>query len=66
MSKTAVEEPNAVVKWISGNKTYAVAAAILVRGILAHYGIEVPVYVDAALLAFGLGFLRAGVKKSAP
>ena len=59
------EQQNAVVKWLSGKKTYSVAAAILIRGILAQYGVEIPVYVDAALLAFGLGFLRLGVQKAA-
>ena len=58
-----MEDQNAVVKWISGKKTYAVALVILACGIMAQQGVEVPEYVWAALAAFGLGFLRAGVKK---
>ena len=58
-----MEEPNAVVKFVEGRKTYFVAATILICGILADYGVEIPVYVWGALAAFGLGFLRMGVKK---
>ena len=58
------EEKNAVVRWLEGKKTYAVASAILVVGILSHYGIEIPDFVWAALSAFGLAFLRAGVAKA--
>lgn len=57
---------NAIAKWIDGKRTYAIAVAILTRGILAHYGVSIPVYVDAALAAFGLAFLRAGVEKTKP
>ena len=57
------EQQNAIVKWISGKKPYAVAFVILACGIMASQGIEIPEYVWAALAAFGLGFLRAGVQK---
>ena len=59
-----VGKKNAVAAWVEGKKTYAVTVVILACGILAAKGIEVPVYVWAALAAFGLGFLRAGVEKS--
>lgn len=52
---------NAVVKWLTGKKTYAVALTILACGIMKHYGVDVPEYAWAALAAFGLGFLRMGV-----
>ena len=57
-------EKNVVTKWLEGKKTYAVALSILAVGILAEYGVEVPGFVWAALGAFGLGFLRAGIAKS--
>jgi len=57
------EERNAVVKFVEGRKTYFVAATILVCGILEQYGVNVPLYVWAALAAFGLGFLRMGIQK---
>ena len=55
---------NAVTKWIDGKKTYAVALVILACGVLQQQGIVVPEYVWAALAAFGLGFLRAGLSKA--
>ncbi len=58
------DEKNAVVKWLEGKKTYAVATTILVCGVLVDYGVHVPIYVWTALAAFGLGFLRQGVKKT--
>ena len=58
------EQKNAVVRWLEGRKTYAVAITILVCGILSAYGVEIPEFVLAALTAFGLGFLRAGVAKA--
>ena len=58
-------EKNAVVKWLEGKKTYAVAITILACGILSAYGVEIPEFVWAALTAFGLGFLRAGMAKTA-
>lgn len=61
---TEKTEKNAVVQWLEGKKTYAVALVILVCGILSAYGVEIPEYVWAALSAFGLGFLRAGVSKT--
>jgi len=57
-------EKNVVVKWLEGRKTYAVAITILVCGVLSAYGVEIPEFVWAALTAFGLGFLRAGVAKT--
>jgi hypothetical protein len=58
------EQKNAVVRWLEGKKTYAVALTILTCGVLSAYGVEIPEYVWAALTAFGLGFLRAGVAKA--
>ena len=60
------EKSNEVVKWLRGKKTYAMAAVILLCGILASQGVEIPEYVWAALAGLGLGFLRAGVKASRP
>lgn len=57
------EPKNAVVKWVAGRKTYAVALAVLTCGVLRHYGVVVPEFVWVALAAFGLAFLRAGVQK---
>ena len=57
-------EKNAAVRWLEGRKTYAVAITILVCGILSAYGVEIPEFVWAALTAFGLGFLRAGIAKA--
>jgi len=59
----AEQDSNAVVRWIEGRRTYAVALAILACGILSAYGVEIPEYVWASLAALGLGFLRAGVQK---
>jgi len=59
-----VKPPAAIAKWLDGKRTYLMAATILVCGILAAYGIEIPEYVWAALAALGLGFLRAAVKKA--
>ncbi len=58
-----METDNAVVKWLKGKKTYAIAGTILAVGIMARYGVEVPEFVWATLAAFGLAFLRAGVNK---
>lgn len=55
------EQDNAIVRWIKGKRTYAVALAIIACGVLDSQGVRVPLYVWAALAAFGLGFLRAGV-----
>ena len=55
-----------ITKVISGNKTYIIAGAIGILGILQ--GLEILVLPESAWLvlgAFGLGFLRAGVKKTA-
>ena len=51
----------AVVKWLRGKKTYAIAAAIIVVAGLNEYGIAVPEYAWTMLAALGLAFLRAGV-----
>ena len=59
--KIMPDEKNAVVRWLEGKKTYAVAGVILACGVLKHFGVEVPEFVWAALAAFGLGFLRMGV-----
>ena len=58
-----VEPKNSVVKWVEGRKTYAVALTILTCGVLRYYSVEVPEFVWVALAAFGLAFLRAGIKK---
>ena len=58
---TKPEPENAVVKWLTGKKTYAVALAILVCGVLGTQGIKIPEFAWTAMAAFGLGFLRAGV-----
>lgn len=54
-------EQNAVEKWFTGKKTYAISLAIIACGILTWQGIAIPEYVWASLAALGLGFLRAGV-----
>lgn len=59
-----MEQDNAVVTWLKGRKTYAVALTILVCGVLEWQGVAVPGFVWASLGAFGLGFLRAGVEKA--
>ena len=58
------DEQNAILTWLNGKKTYAVAVAILACGIMSYFSVEVPEFVWAALSALGLGFLRAGVQKS--
>jgi len=58
------EGKNEVVKWLEGKKTYAVAITILICGVLNWQGVVIPEFLWAALAAFGLGFLRAGVKKT--
>ena len=55
-----------VLKFLDGKKTYCIAGAIVVCGILSAYGVEIPEYVWAALGALGLGWLRSGVKKAEP
>ena len=55
---------NAVVKWLSGKKTYLDAGAIIVCGVLQGYGVQIPPYVWAAIAAFGLASLRDAVKKA--
>ena len=60
----AVEETNTITKWMEGKKTYFTAGAIVVCGILAEVGVQVPEFVWAALAALGLAFLRDGVTKS--
>lgn len=61
---TTDEQPNAVVTWLKGRKTYAVALTILACGVLEWQGVHIPELAWAALAAFGLGFLRAGVQKA--
>ena len=39
---------------------------LLICGVLTWQGVQVPEFVWAALAAFGLGFLRAGVQKTKP
>jgi len=59
-----ITPPAAIAKWLDGKRTYLTAATILLCGILAAYGVEIPEYVWAALAALGLGFLRAAVRKA--
>ncbi len=59
-----VTPPVAVARWLDGKRTYLTAAVILLCGVLAAHGVEVPDYVWAALAALGLGFLRAAVHKA--
>ena len=60
------EQKNTVVQWLEGKKTYAVAITILICGLLNWRGVQIPEFIWAALAAFGLGFLRAGVQKARP
>jgi len=55
---------SALLEWADGKRTYLVAGAILVCGLLSACGVAIPEFVWAALGALGLGFLRAGVRKS--
>lgn len=59
-----IKPPPALARWLNGKRTYLTVGAILVVGILAKCGLEIPDYIWAALYALGLGFLRAGVKKA--
>ena len=61
---TEITPPEAVMRWLSGRRSYLTAAAILGCGVLSAYGVQIPEYVWAALGALGLGFLRAAVKKT--
>jgi hypothetical protein len=54
---------NPIKTFLAGKKTYAVAIAATVVGILNHNGIDVPEYVWSILAGAGLAFLRAGVNK---
>jgi hypothetical protein len=53
-------------KWLSGKKTYLVAATTFVLGGLSASGVTVPMWVYSLLAAAGLGTLRAGVGKEPP
>ena len=56
---------SAIVEWLKGKKTYAVAAAVVVIAFCKErFGVDVPGFVWAVLAAAGLGFLRAGVEKT--
>lgn len=59
-----VEDNNALARWAAGKKSYLVAAAIFICGILQEMGVDIPVFVWATLSALGLSFLRAGVKRA--
>lgn len=52
-----------VVEWLNGKKTYITAIVIGVCAALQASGIEIPEYVYVLLGAFGLGAVRAGIKK---
>ena len=54
-----------LLEWLDGKKTYAIVFAVATIAVLNWYGVEIPEYVWAVLAALGLGFLRAGVKKTA-
>ena len=53
-----------VLEFLRGKKTYIIAAAIIVVTALKSYGVDIPDEVWAVLAALGLGFIRAGVKKT--
>ena len=56
---------SAIVEFLKGWKTYAVAAAtVIVAFCKERFGVDVPEFVWAALAAAGLAFLRAGVSKA--
>ncbi len=61
---TETRLPEPLARWLEGKRTYLTAGGILVCGILAAFGVQIPEYVWAALAAAGLGFLRAGVKRA--
>jgi hypothetical protein len=65
MSIDEVQPPEPIRTWLDGKRTYLVAGAILLCGILSSCGVEIPEFVWAALAALGLGFVRAGIKKGA-
>ena len=53
-----------VLELLNGKKSYIVAVIVAGVALLTAFGVEVPDWVYGILGAFGLGFLRAGVKKS--
>lgn len=57
---------NSIQTFLDGKKTYLVAAAIVLTALVAlgDGTIDVGTFVNRALEAFGLSFLRLGVKKS--
>jgi len=62
---TKTTEPdNGLKKWLRGKKTYIAAAGVLVCGILKSQGIEVPIYVWAALTALGLSGIRSAIQNA--
>lgn len=55
-----------IIEFLKGKKTYIIAIAIVVLGILQGYGIfAVPEWVWPIIGGLGLGTLRAGVNKIA-
>jgi uncharacterized membrane protein YkgB len=52
-----------MIEWLKGKKTYIIAVIIGVVATLNYLGVVIPEYVWGILAAFGLGFLRAGIKK---
>ena len=53
-----------VLAFLNGKKTYAVAIAILVCGILDATSVKIPPYAWSSLAALGLGWLRSGVESA--
>lgn len=50
-----------ILNWLSGKKTYLIAATVAVLGGLTAWGYEIPEFVWYILGALGLGTLRAGI-----
>ena len=53
-----------MLKWLTGKKTYAAVASTFIVGGLMAAGVVIPPWVLVLLGSSGLGFLRAGVKRT--
>lgn len=53
-----------ILEWLSGKKTYFIAAIVGIEAGLRAYGVEIPGFVDTALAALGLATVRAAVSKA--
>ncbi len=49
---------------LKGKKTYLVAVATAVVGVIAAFGVVIPVWVWPVLGSLGLGFLRSGINNT--